>query len=79
MGMADWEELIVTYDETEAEIIKDILEGEGIESVINSLKIRPYPVSIGRIGEIRIMVPADRLAEAKKLLDIMSKKPENNS
>lgn len=76
--MTDWVELLVTYDETEVQIIKNILDSEGIDTVINSLKIRPYPVSIGKIGEIRVLVPKDRLSDAEKLLNIMKENPEHN-
>ncbi|MCI0469215.1 MAG: DUF2007 domain-containing protein, partial [Nitrospirae bacterium] len=48
--------LLVTYDEIEAEIIKDILESGGIPVVIRSSRVSPYPVNIGKLGEIKILV-----------------------
>lgn len=69
--MQDWAEILFTYDEVEAEIVKDVLESEGIQVVVNSLKVRPYPVSIGRMGEIRLLVRNDELEKAKRILSIM--------
>ena len=76
--MGDWVELLITYDEFEAQIIKNILDGENIPVVLDSLKIRPYPVSIGRIGEIRIMVKKEDLEEANEVLRNMKGLPEDS-
>lgn len=75
--MDDWVELLVTYDETEVQIVKNILEGEGIQVVIKSLKVRPYPVSIGKIGEVRLLVKKEFLDKAKEILKIMEGKPDD--
>lgn len=69
--MGEWVELLVTYDEIEAQIVKNILEAENIQVVMNSLKIRPYPVSIGRIGEVRLLVRKEDLEKAKEVLKTM--------
>lgn len=69
--MAEWVELLVTYDEVEAQIIKNILEAEGIQAVISSLKVRPYPVSIGRMGEVRILVKRSDLEASRRILEVM--------
>jgi hypothetical protein len=74
--MGEWAEVLFTYDEVEAEIVKDILESENIEVVMKSLKIRPYPVSIGRIGEVRLLVKNDDLEKAKGVLRIMKDSTE---
>jgi hypothetical protein len=52
----DWIELLVTDDTLEAEMIKDLLESGGIPVVLRSSKVTPYPVNIGKMGEIRILV-----------------------
>lgn len=66
--MAEWSELLMTYDEIEAEIIKDLLESGGIPVVIKSSKVTPYPVNIGKMGEIRILVMEDDLEAAKAVI-----------
>ncbi len=67
--MKEWIELLLTYDEVEAHIVKDVLESESIKVVIESLKISPYPVNIGRIGEVRVLVKNKDQERAMKLLE----------
>jgi hypothetical protein len=62
--MGEWAEVLFTYDEVD------------IEVVMKSLKIRPYPVSIGRIGEVRLLVKNDDLEKAKGVLRIMKDSTE---
>ena len=64
----EWTELLVTSDELEAEMIKDLLESGGIPVVIRSAKVRPYPVSIGKMGEIKLLVRKTDLDAAKAAL-----------
>jgi hypothetical protein len=51
-----WVEVFVTDDPLEAEIIKDLLESGDIPVVIRSSKVMPYPVNVGKMGEIKILV-----------------------
>jgi hypothetical protein len=37
-------------------MIKDLLESGGIEVIVRSSKVSPYPVNIGRMGEIKILI-----------------------
>ena len=69
--MSEWVEILLTYDEVEAQIVKRLLEGEGIEVVIDSMKMRPYPVSIGKMGEVKLMVKEDELERAKEIIKAM--------
>ena len=64
----DWTELLVTNDELEAEMIKDLLESGGIPVVFRSSKVSPYPVSIGKMGEIKLLVRKTDLEAAKAAL-----------
>ena len=59
---------MVTTDEMEAEMIKDLLESGGIPVVLRSAKVRPYPVSIGRMGEIKLLVRDFDLEVAEAVL-----------
>jgi hypothetical protein len=74
--MNEWVELLFTYDEIEAEIVKDLLEAENIQVVVQSLKISPYPVSIGRMGEIRLLVKSEDLEKAREILSVMEQGKE---
>ena len=65
----EWTELLVTNNEIEAEMIKDLLESGGIPVVIRSSKVSPYPVSIGKMGEVKVLVRKIDLETAKAALD----------
>lgn len=64
----EWVELLVTYDELEAEMIKGLLESGGIPVVKRSAKVRPYPVNIGRMGEVKLLVRRIDLEEAEAVI-----------
>lgn len=64
-----WVEVFVTYDNLEAEIIKDLLESGGIQVVLRSSKVTPYPVNIGRMGEIKVLVKKRDEETAKGVIE----------
>lgn len=64
----EWVEVLMTYDSLEAEMIKDILESGGIQVVLRSSKVTPYPVNIGKMGEIRVLVRKEDEEEAEKVI-----------
>lgn len=53
---SDWEVIYITNDPIEAEIIKDLLNSGDIKVVLRSSRVSPYPVNIGKMGEIKILV-----------------------
>lgn len=65
----EWTELLITDNEIEAEMIKDLLESGGVPVVIRSSKVRPYPVSIGKMGEVKLLVRKADLETAKAALE----------
>jgi len=71
----DWVQILVTYDTLEAEIIKDLLESGGIPVVLRSSKVSPYPVNIGKIGEIKVLV---RKEDKETAEDVMKGIDEDN-
>jgi len=77
--MNEWVELLVTYDEVEAQIVKNILEAENISVVIDSAKIRPYPVNIGKIGEVKLLVRKEDVEKAREVLKIMRSLSEDDA
>jgi hypothetical protein len=64
----NWSVVFVTYDSIEAEIIKDLLESGGISVVLRSSKVSPYPVNVGKIGEIKVLVKDEDREIAEKLI-----------
>jgi hypothetical protein len=71
----DWVQILVTYDTLEAEIIKDLLESGGIPVVLRSSKVSPYPVNIGKMGEIKVLV---RKEDKETAEDVINGSDENN-
>ncbi len=71
--LEDWEEVMVTYDAVEADIVRDLLESGGIATREVSLKVGPYPVNVGRMGEIRVSVAPADAGRARQLLENFSK------
>jgi hypothetical protein len=71
----DWVEVLITYDTLEAEIIKDLLESGGIPVVLRSSKVSPYPVNIGKMGEIKVLV---RKEDKETAEDVIKGIDENN-
>lgn len=64
-----WVEVFVTYDSFEAEMIKDLLESGGIEVTLVSSKVAPYPVNIGKMGEIKILVREEDKDAAEQVIN----------
>lgn len=64
----EWVEILITFDQLEAEMIKDLLESGGIDVVLRSSKVSPYPVNIGKIGEIKILVKREDREAAEEVL-----------
>ena len=63
-----WVVVFTTYDPLEAEIIKDLLESGGMPVIIRSSKVRPYPVNIGKMGEVKILVREEDKETAEKVI-----------
>lgn len=66
MNDEKWTKVFATGDSIEAEIIKELLESGGIQVRMVSLKVSPYPVNIGKFGEIRLLV-RDKDVESAEL------------
>jgi len=64
----EWVEVLVTYDALEAEMIKDLLESGGMPVVLRSSKVSPYPVNIGKMGEIKILVKNEDKETAERVI-----------
>jgi hypothetical protein len=64
----DWSVVYITYDSLEAEMIKDLLESGEVPVVLRSSKVSPYPVNVGKIGEIKILVKDEDKEIAEKLI-----------
>ncbi|MBI5789820.1 MAG: nitroreductase family protein [Candidatus Schekmanbacteria bacterium] len=67
----DWEALFETSVEEEAYILQGFLQNNEIPCVLEAAKSHIYPVNFGSMSKIRLLVPEDRLDEARGLLEKM--------
>lgn len=66
----DWTTVFVTADPVEAEMIKGLLEDGDIPALLRSLRISPFPETIGAFGQIEILV---RKADREKALEVINR------
>lgn len=68
MNDDEFEVILVTYDPIEAEMLKSLLESGGVPVALRSSKVSPYPVNVGKIGEIRLLVRTSDKEIAEKVI-----------
>jgi hypothetical protein len=66
----EWQVAKVVESNEEAIFIAGFLNSSGIPARVESLYVEELPVNLGGLGEVRVHVPADRLAEAQAALDL---------
>jgi hypothetical protein len=71
----EWTVLLVTYDQMEAEILKDILESGDIPVQLRSAKVSPYPVNIGKMGEVKVLIREIDRKDAEEALKRFREEP----
>ena len=68
-GHVSFVEIHRTHDNIEAELIKGILENKAIDTILKSHVVRfLYPFTVDGLGEVRILVPEDRLEAARRII-----------
>ncbi len=70
--MADkkWEKVTVVTGELQAEIIRGMLEAQDIEVLLFQEGAgKVFSLSVGPLGEVEIMVPADKKDEASQIIN----------
>ena len=61
-----------TAGDLEAEFIKGFLHGQDIEAVISQESVaKTLGLTVGRLGEVKILVPEEQAEEAIALLEAM--------
>ena len=74
----EWVEVASVGDDEEAEIIAGLLESEDIPCEIEGPSATPWPENTGAMGLSRVVVRADRAAEAKALIAERERDAERN-
>ncbi len=68
----DKDELVVVYTamgELNADVIKGRLESAGIPVMLQSESESVFPMSVGEMGEVKLLVPKDQEQAARAVLD----------
>jgi Putative prokaryotic signal transducing protein len=60
----EWQVAKVVESTEEASFVAGFLNSNGIPAEVESLHVDELPVNLGALGEVRVLVPAERLAEA---------------
>ena len=63
-----WVIVCTVGTDEEAAVIEGYLRALDVPAQVESLLFHQEPVTFGRLGEVRVRVPADRAAEAERLL-----------
>ncbi|MDP9120902.1 MAG: DUF2007 domain-containing protein [Acidobacteriota bacterium] len=65
----EWGVAKVVENDQEAIVVAGFLKSNGIPAEVESLHVEELPVNLGAMGEVRVRVPAEHLAEALALLE----------
>lgn len=68
MSEQSWPILRTVGTDEEAELIAGYLRARDLPAEVESLLFHQEPVTFGRLGEVRVRVPAEHLDEAERLL-----------
>jgi hypothetical protein len=70
MPEQSWEKIGVAAGDLQAEILQGLLEAQGIPVVLSREGAgRAFGLSVGRMGEVDILVPTHLVAQAGQVLD----------
>ena len=64
----DLVDLYITFNYSEAQFIKDMLDANDIANFLRSMESTPFPMTVGEFGETRIVVEDDKLDPAIALI-----------
>jgi hypothetical protein len=65
-----WEIVHEVYGEIQAELLRGLLEAQGIQVVLNQEGAgRAYGINVGSLGQVQILVPSHSASEARQILD----------
>jgi len=64
----DWKTAKIVGTEEEAALVAGFLQSNEIPAQVESLHASEFPADFGHLGEVHVMVPAARLADAQELL-----------
>jgi ribonuclease-3 len=67
--VSDLAVIFTTASDIEARVVRGLLEAHGIASIVSAEARGVLPVSVGRLGEVRITVHASEAEEARRIIE----------
>jgi hypothetical protein len=66
----NWEVVEVVAGDLQAEVLRGLLEAQGIPAILSqeSAGHSVFPVTVGKFGEVQILVQSDQVEEARAVL-----------
>ncbi len=74
----NWAIAYTSATEYEAEMVKANLENAGIEAIIFNQQDHAYYFTVGSLARVNVMVPSDRVNEAKKVIESLNFESDND-
>ncbi len=74
----NWAIAYISSTEYEAEMVKANLENAGIEAMIFNQQDHAYFLTVGSMARVNVMVPNDRVNEAKKVIQSLNFESDDN-
>jgi hypothetical protein len=69
MSAENWESVQEIYGELQAEMLRGLLEAQGIPVLLNQEGAgRAYGINVGPLGAIQLLVPAELIEDARRIL-----------
>jgi hypothetical protein len=70
MSREKWEKVLEIFGELEAELLRGLLEAQGISVILNQEGAgRAVGLNVGPLGTIQILVPESAAPDARQVLD----------
>lgn len=70
MSDKNWQVITEVAGELEAELLKSMLEAQGVEVLITrEASARAIGLNLGPMGKVQLLVPGEEAAFSKKLID----------
>jgi hypothetical protein len=70
MAETDWEVVSEVYGEIQGELLRGLLEAQGIPVILNQEGAgRAYGINVGPLGQVQILVPARFKEQAGQILE----------
>ena len=68
MIIEGWTEVYAPGDELEAQLLSENLRGQGIDAQVFSQQDHVYPVHVGELGRVRLLVPDQERDRALEMI-----------